>query len=131
MRSLSSPTAACRDRALAEAIALQESLKSKLHLRDHVCALALYLRQGTSANGLTQVVATPVLTVHFLASCRPLSNSTARVSEPLVLDFLIALGYETQAACHGHLNVPPYARCPYRCLSWRRINRRRGAAYIT
>src|SRR5260370_38331452 len=50
--------AACRDRALAEAIGAPRSAGIELHLRDCVRALALYLRQGNNRRiVLTQVVA--------------------------------------------------------------------------
>src|SRR5256886_1414842 len=50
--------AACRDRALAEAIGAPGGAGIELHLRDRVRALALYLRQGNNRRMvLTQVVA--------------------------------------------------------------------------
>src|SRR6516225_127002 len=50
--------AACRDRVLAEAIGAPGGAGIELHLRDHVRALALYLRQGNNRRMVfTQVVA--------------------------------------------------------------------------
>ncbi len=108
---------------LAEAIGAPGGAGIELHLRDRVRALALNLGQGNNQRMvLAQVVA------HASADAPFLGQLVAHVQferpgfEPLVLDFLIALGCETQAARHGHPERSAVLLGVLnRRLSWRRI----------
>src|SRR6266705_4170490 len=114
--------AACRDRVLAETIGAPGGAGIELHLRDRVRALALNLGQGNNRRMvLAQVVA------HASADGPFLGHLVAHVQferpgfEPLVLDFLIALGRQPQAARHWH---PERAAVLLGILD-RRLSRRR------
>ena len=122
MRPLSSTAAACRDRVLDEAIGAPGGAGIEHHLRDRVRALALFLGQRNNRRMvLAQIVA------HAGADAPSLGQLVGQVQfdrpglEPLVLDPLIALGRQAQAARHRH---PERAAVLLGVLD-RRLSRRR------
>src|SRR5439155_6367175 len=93
--------AACCHRVLDEAIGAPGFAGSELYLPDRVRALALLLGQGNNRGTvLAQIVA------HAGADAPSFGQLIACVQfdrpclEPLVLDLLIALGRQAEAACH-------------------------------
>src|SRR2546428_5297453 len=114
--------AACRDRVLAETIGAPGGAGIELHLRDRVRALALNLGQGNNRRMvLAQVVAHAGADGPFLGQLVAHVQFERPGFEPLVLDFLIALGREAQAARHWY---PERAAVLLGVLD-RRLSRRR------
>src|SRR5215472_19012442 len=100
--------AACGDCALYEAIGAPGGAGIELNLYNRIRALALLLRQRNNRRMIpSQVVA------NAGAHAPSFGQFVADVQldrpgfEPLVLDFLIALGHEAQAARHRHPERAP------------------------
>src|SRR5438445_240333 len=114
--------AACRDRVLAETIGAPGGAGIELHLRDRVRALALNLGQGNNRRMvLAQVVAHAGADGPFLGQLVAHVQFERPGLEPLILNFLIALGREAQAARHWH----PECAAVLLGVLYRRLSRRR------
>src|SRR5262252_217047 len=114
--------AACRDRALYEAIGAPSGAGIELHLRHRIRALALLLRQRNNPRMiLAQIVACPGADGPSFGELVSHVQLDRPGFKPLVLDSLIAFSHEAQAASHRH---PECAAILLGVLD-RRLSRRR------